>query len=64
MNSERSSALNGKTSAWGLEPKNTQRFWNHSKKLFRERETPIQAFLDEQNSRVITETDAMIDHAR
>ena len=47
----------------GLEPKNTQRFWNHSKKLFRERATPIQGFLDEQNNRVITETDAMIEHA-
>jgi Endonuclease-reverse transcriptase len=33
----------------GLEPKNTQRFWNHSKKLFRERATPIQGFLDDRN---------------
>ena len=48
----------------GLEPQNTQRFWNHSKKLFKERVTPIQGFLDEQNNRVITGTDTMIEHAR
>ena len=47
-----------------LEPKNTQRFWNHSTKPFRERAIPIQGFLDEQNNRVIKETDAMIEHAR
>ena len=29
-----------------------------------ERVTPIQGFIDEQNNRVITETDAMIEHAR
>ena len=46
-----------------LEPKNTQRFWNHSKKLFRERATPIQGFLDERNHRVIISADAMIEHA-
>ena len=49
---------------FGLEPKNTQRFWNHSKKLFRERAIPIQGFLDERNHRVITNADAMIEHAR
>ena len=48
----------------GLEPKNTQRFWNHSKKLFREREIPIQGFLYERNHRVITNADAMIEHVR
>ena len=48
----------------GLEPKNTQRFWNHSKKLFRERAIPIQGFLDERNHRVITAADAMTEHAR
>ena len=47
----------------GPEPKNTQRFWNQSKKLFRRRAVPFQGFLDEQNHRVITETDVMIEHA-
>jgi hypothetical protein len=51
-------------SCLGLEPKNTQRFWNHSKKLFKERATSIRGFLDEQDNRVITETDGMIEHAR
>ena len=48
----------------GLEPKNTQRFWNHSKKLFKERAIPIQEFLDERNHQVITNADAMIEYAR
>ena len=47
----------------GLEPKNTQRFWNHSKNLFKKRATRIQGFLDERNNRVLTEADTMIDHA-
>jgi hypothetical protein len=51
-------------SCLGLEPKNTQRFWNHSKKLFKERATSIRGFLDEQDNRVITETDRMIEHGR
>ena len=33
-------------------------------KAFQERVTPIQGFLDEQNNRVTTETDAMIEHDR
>ena len=47
----------------GLEPKNTQRFWNHSKNLLKKRATRIQGFLDERNNRVLTEADTMIDHA-
>ena len=47
----------------GLEPKNTQRFWNHSKKLFRERAAPIQGFLDEWNHQVIISANVMIEHA-
>ena len=46
----------------GLEPKNTQHFWNYSKKLSRKRATSIQAFLDERNNRVISEADTMIEH--
>jgi hypothetical protein len=57
-------SLSGEPHQTRLEPKNTPRFWNHSKKLFRRRATPIQGFLDERNNRVITETDAMIEHAR
>ena len=48
----------------GLEPKNTQRFWNHSKNLFKKRATRIQGFLDERNHPVITNVDAMTEHAR
>ena len=47
----------------GLEPKNTQRFWNHSKNLFKKRATRIQGFLHERNDRVLTEADTMIEQA-
>jgi hypothetical protein len=48
----------------GLEPENTQRFWNHSTNLFKKRATRIQGFLDEKNNRVLTEADTMIEHPR
>ena len=48
----------------GLEPKNTRRFWNHSKRLFKAREHRIQGFLVEQNHPVITDADAMLTHAQ
>ena len=48
----------------GLEPKNTQRFWNHSKNLFKKRAIRIQGFLDERNDRVITNANAMLEYAR
>ena len=48
----------------GLEPKNTRRFWNHSKRLFKAREHRIQGFLAEQNHEVITDADAMLAHAQ
>jgi hypothetical protein len=40
-----------KDSIWGPEPKDTQRFWNPSKKLFRETATAIQDFVNERNNR-------------
>ena len=48
----------------GLESKNMQRIWNHSKNLFRERAIPIHGFLDERNHRVIANADAMIKYPR
>ena len=48
---------------FGLEPKNTHRFWNYSKKLFRERATTTQRFLYERSDRGITNADVMNDHA-
>ena len=46
-----------------LEPKNTQRFWNHSKNLFKKRAVRIQGRLDERNNLVFTETDTRIEQA-
>ena len=48
----------------GLEPKNTRRFWNHSKRLFKARAHRIQGFLDEKDHHVITEAVAMLTHAQ
>ena len=48
----------------GLEPKNTRRFWNHSKRLFKAREHRIQGFLTERNHQVITDAEAMLAHAQ
>ena len=47
----------------GLEPKNTHRFWNHSKRLFKKCQPRIQGFLDATQDRVLTDSNSMVDHA-
>ena len=47
----------------GLEPKNTHRFWNHCKNLFKKRAPVIQGFRDDTTGRVLTDPNSMIEHA-
>ena len=46
-----------------LEPKNTHRFWNHTKRLFKKRQHRIQGFIDNTTDHVLTESSAMLQHA-
>ncbi|CAF1167063.1 unnamed protein product, partial [Didymodactylos carnosus] len=45
-----------------LEPKNTYKFWNCTKRLFRKRTPPIKGFLTD-NQQIITEANTMVNHA-
>ena len=47
----------------GLEPKNTHRFWNHCKNLFKKRAPDIQGFWDDTTGRLLTDPNFMIEHA-
>ena len=47
----------------GLEPKNTHRFWNHCKNLFKNQTSTIQGFQDDETDRVLTDPNSMIEHA-
>ena len=47
----------------GLEPKNTHRFWNHCKNLFKKRAPVIQGFRDDKTGRVLTDPNFMIEQA-
>ena len=47
----------------GLEPKNTHRFWNHCKNIFKNQTPTIQGFQDERTDRVLTDPNSMIEHA-
>ena len=46
-----------------LEPKNTHRFWNHTKRLFKKRQHRTQGFIDNTTDHVLTESSAMLQHA-
>ena len=47
----------------GLEPKNTHRFWNHCKNLFKKRAPVIQGFRDDTTGRVLTDPNLIVEHA-
>ena len=47
----------------GLEPKNTHRFWNYCKNLFKNRTPTIQGFQDAETDRVLTDPNSMIEDA-
>ncbi|CAF2924307.1 unnamed protein product [Rotaria sp. Silwood2] len=46
-----------------LEPKNTQRFWRHTRTLFNKQIPRIQGFVNDEHDSILTETNAMIQHA-
>ena len=47
----------------GLEPKNTHRFWNHCKNIFKNRTPTVQGFQDERTDRVLADPNSHIENA-